>query len=435
MNNKNDKKTCLYIEPYVHVNIKNHTVFLYNTLNGERLVVDDSPAIAALLDEMTQRQNLNAMVVQDTLLEEKNLHGFLETCGNMQLINRYAYSKENEDHKKPVSLPAMMNFHRDREKMALDPERDPGQDIIKYLHRLNIYINSYRGSHYNTPLFRQAHKQFLFPYWSQEGSQLEFAAVRRLLEQVKDLGLCRVTLLGGNIFQYKELEDLTAYLAQLPLKTEFGVFYKDIAAQNLEPVDWEALNRVSFKIFVEPQFQTDILVQGLQLLKRFDIDSTCVFAVQSEADADQLEEVIDLTGHRQFLVKPFFNRKNTRFFMENIFIEKSDLGSPVVSKKEIYARSVMNPGAFGQFTVLSSGEVYSNVNEKPVGTIHGEVKQLLLNELSGGHGWFRLRKNLDPCRSCVYHQICPPVSNYEYALSRNDLCWRREESGGKAHVG
>lgn len=428
---KNNGKICLYIEPYVHINIKNNHILLYNTLDGQQLVYENSPAIAALLGRMMSRQNLNAIIEENSILEEENLHGFLQTARNMELINWYAYSKKESGHKKPVSMPAIMNFHRDREKMALDPERDPGMDIIRYLHKINIYINCYQGGPYDTPLFREGYKQFLFPYSSKEYRELKLAGIGQLLEQVRELGLCRITVLGGNIFQYKELEGLMSLLAQLPLKKELGVFYKDITIDNLERVDWETLTDITFKIFVEPQMEKNQLVDGIELMKRFNISSTYQFTIRSEADADNLDEVIDLVGQNQFSVKPFYDGSNYNFFKENIFIEKADLSDPVVSKKDIYARSVMNPNAFGHITVLSSGDIYSNLNEKPIGTIDRRVKQLLLTELSEGRGWFRLRNGLVPCGGCIYRQICPPISNYEYALSRNDLCWLHQDTGEK----
>lgn len=431
-NSYNDNgKICLYIEPYVHVNIKNNDILLYNTLDGGLLVYENRPAIAALLGQMMSPQNLNAIIEKKDVLEEENLHEFLETARNMQLLNWYDYSKKKSSHKKPVSIPAILNFHRDREKMVLDPERDPGMDIMKYLHKLNIYINCYQGEPYNTSLFREGYKQFLFPYSSNEYSELKLAGIQQLLEQVKDPEICRITVLGGNIFQYEELEGLMIFLAKLPLKKELGVFYKDIAIDRLEQIDRETLTDISFRIFVEPQMEKNQLINCIELMKRFNISSTFQFTIQSEEDANDLDEVIDIIGQNQFFVKPFFDGSNYSFFKENIFIEKADLSDPVVSKKEIYARSVMNPVVFGRINVLSSGDIHSNLNEAPIGTIDQGVKHILLKELSEGKGWFRLRRSLVPCNSCIYHQICPPTSNYEYALSRNDLCWLHQDTGGK----
>lgn len=433
MSNRDNKKICLYIEPYVHVNIKGNNILLYNTLNGEQLVYEDSPEIAALLGRMMAPQNLNAVIEENTILKEENLHGFLETCRNMLLMNWYGYSKEESSHKKPVSLPAILNFHRDRKRMALDPERDRGQDILKYLHKLNIYINCYRDHHYNSPLFREGYKQFLFPYSSMRYHELKLSGIQKLLKQVETLALCSVTILGGNIFLYKELAGLTDFLSQLSLKKEFGVFYKDITIDNLKRVNWKILKDISLKIFVEPQMEKRLLIYCIELLKEFNISSMYQFTIQSESDADALDDVIDLLDPDQFSVKPYYNCSNNNFFKENVFIEKSNLSDPVVSKKSIYARSVMNPDAFGNITVLSNGDIHSNLYEERIGTIDMEVKQFLLKELSEGGGWFRLRKDMIPCGSCIYHQICPPISNYEYALSRNNLCWMHQDYEGETN--
>lgn len=429
MSNRDNGWICLYIEPYVHINIKGNNILLYNTLNGEHLVYDKSPAITSLLGRMMSHKNLNAIIEENTILGKRDLHGFLKNCRNMQLINWYRYSKEDRNHKKPVSLPPILNFHRDRKKMALDPERDPGQDIVKYLHKLNIYINCYQGNHYNSLLFREGYKQFLFPYSSKEYKELKLDSIQQLLDQLKDLRLCCITVLGGNIFQYKELDRLMIFLAQLPLKKEIGVFYKDINKENLELVDWEKSKDTSLKIFVEPQFEKNRLFNCIELLKEFNLSSKFQFTIRSESDANDLDKVIDLINQDQFSVKPFYNGSNYNFFKENIFIEESDLSDPVVSKKDIYARSIMNPTAFGHITILSSGAVHSNINEGRIGTIDQGVKKFLLKELSEGRGWFRLRKDLIPCRNCIYQQICPPISNYEYALSRNNLCWFQQNTG------
>lgn len=433
-NDNNDNKTiCLYIQPYVHINIKNNDILLYNTLNGQQLVFNNHPALAALLHDMMSPKNQNAVIKSHAILEEESLSQFFHTAKTNGLINWYLYSKENGDLKKPVAMPPLLNFHRDRGKMAIDPQRNRGQDIIKYLYKLNIYINCFPGDHSGGTLFTEGRKQFLFPCTEEEYRELELAAVRQLIEPVKDLGRCSVSILGGNIFQYKELDNLIDYLALLPLKREIGIFYKHITAENLQRIDWEKLKgskenanenpkEISLRIFIEPQIEKSAIVNCFELLKQLPIESSYQFTIQSEADADKLEEYINLAGDSQFYVKPFYDGKNYEFFKDNIFIEKSDLSEPVVSKKDIYTRSVMNPAAFGEMTVLSSGRIHSNLYEEPIGVIGQDIKQVLLNELYNGTGWFQLRKNIEPCRDCLYHQLCPPVSNYEYALSRNNLC-------------
>ncbi len=422
MSNKKRGEICLYIEPYVHINIKKNDILLYNTLNGEQLVRKNNSKIVKLLGRMISKKNLNAVTEETGILKEKGLDQFLKKARRMQLINWYEYSKTNKNHKKPVSLPAILNLHRDREKMISDPERDPGEDIKRYLHKINIYINSYKQSDHNSPLFTRGYKQFLYPYSLEEYNELKINKIQTLLDQVKDLSVFSITILGGNIFQHKEIEDLTGYLGQLPMNKELGVFYRDINSDCLGLIEWEKSINMSARIFVEPQFQKNELLKCMELLQKFNVKSNYQFSIQDENDADRINEMIGLLSGSNFFVKPFFNGRNYNFFRENVFIEKADLSDPVVKKKDIYARSVMNPNSFGHITILSSGDIYSNVNEKRIGKIGQGIQEVLLEELYTGKGWFKVRKKLIPCKSCIYNQICPPISNYEYAFSRNNLC-------------
>lgn len=427
------EKICIYIEPYTHINIKDGNCLLYNTLDGQLLVYENSPSIAALLAQMMSPQNLNAIITEKNLLEENNLLKFLELAKNMQLLYWYDYTKEDSSHKKPVSIPAILNFHREREKMALDPERNLGIDIMKYLHKLNIYINCFQDDLSNT-LFKEGYKQFLFPYSEKDYKELKFSDIQKMLEQIKTSVFCEITILGGNIFQYTELGELLECLTQLPLKKELGLFYKDITEENLERLKFlagEKLKDVSFKVFVASPLEKNKLIRCIELIKQFIIQPMYEFVVQSEADADDLDEILNVIDPNEFQVKPFYNGNNYKFFQENIFIQKDDLSEPVVSKKDIYARSVMNTTTFGHITILSNGAVHSNPNEAPIGSIAQNVKQLILNEFTEGKGWFKLRKDLEPCAKCIYQQICPPVSHYEYVLGRNDLCWLHQDSERK----
>ncbi len=56
-------------------------------------------------------------------------------------------------------------------------------------------------------------------------------------------------------------------------------------------------------------------------------------------------------------------------------------------------------------------------------TIHGRTYK----EMYRGKSWRRIRKKVEPCKKCTFEALCPPLSNYEYALGANNLCHIREE--------
>lgn len=72
---------------------------------------------------------------------------------------------------------------------------------------------------------------------------------------------------------------------------------------------------------------------------------------------------------------------------------------------------------------MSNGNIYANINEKKLGNIKSTtLKEAIAKEIAQKGAWFRIRKNLIPCKSCIYNSYCPPVSNFEYVLHKNNLC-------------
>lgn len=48
-------------------------------------------------------------------------------------------------------------------------------------------------------------------------------------------------------------------------------------------------------------------------------------------------------------------------------------------------------------------------------------------ELKEGTSWKLLRKDVTPCKDCPFQLLCPPVSNYDFALNKHNLCTILEE--------
>ena len=72
---------------------------------------------------------------------------------------------------------------------------------------------------------------------------------------------------------------------------------------------------------------------------------------------------------------------------------------------------------------MSDGNIYSNLNEKAIGNIKNmDLSKAIYKEISVGKGWWKTRANVVPCKNCLYKFICPPISNYEYAIGRYNLC-------------
>ncbi|MCP4152978.1 MAG: hypothetical protein GY757_34920 [bacterium] len=92
-------------------------------------------------------------------------------------------------------------------------------------------------------------------------------------------------------------------------------------------------------------------------------------------------------------------------------------------REELLAKQVINPNYFGKIVVSSKGDIYANVNPPPIGKLGKEtLYNVVYKELYSGRSWRRLRTQVKPCRNCIYEGLCPPLSNYETVLKRNNMC-------------
>jgi pseudo-rSAM protein len=120
-------------------------------------------------------------------------------------------------------------------------------------------------------------------------------------------------------------------------------------------------------------------------------------------------------------MKPKFTGENIDFFIKYVFLDKEDLLKSKVTKKNIFAKQVLNTNDFGKLTINHTGEVFANTYHKSLGTINDDIRELVCKEMNMGISWRRIR-NMNPCCDCVFQWICPSPSDYEIEIMKPNLC-------------
>lgn len=105
------------------------------------------------------------------------------------------------------------------------------------------------------------------------------------------------------------------------------------------------------------------------------------------------------------------------------FIGKTDIKDARPTMKEIIERKNINRNYYGKLIIRSDGNIYSNINDTPIGNIrHSLPADVVLKEVKDGASWRLIRSSEKPCSDCLYSLLCPPISNYEVVIGRNNLC-------------
>jgi len=165
------------------------------------------------------------------------------------------------------------------------------------------------------------------------------------------------------------------------------------------------------------------LARLIEQLSVLGLEAAFFFPVKSEREVEEAGE-IDLESliHNRRLL-PYFDGSNLDFFERNVFLSKEIILGAKPSFREIFARQAINGNNFGKLTIFPDGRIYSNVNMPRLGNIkRHSLYEAVYKEMLHGRGWRLTRRNVNPCKRCVYDSLCPPLSNYELVMGRNNLC-------------
>lgn len=174
--------------------------------------------------------------------------------------------------------------------------------------------------------------------------------------------------------------------------------------------------------------QRDVFKFGSELLARYGIKKIYRFVIETGEQLQTAEELISSFQIGDFELTPFYNGSNSDFFKKNIYLDRNSIAESVPTMNQIFSRTVLNTSDFKTLTILPGKDVYANLNHPKIGRwggTDGHILHLVYEEMHYGKSWTRVRKHVAPCKSCVFNALCPPISNYEYAIGRYDLCHAR----------
>ena len=143
-------------------------------------------------------------------------------------------------------------------------------------------------------------------------------------------------------------------------------------------------------------------------------------------DQREIHEINSILKSHNFKIdyslKPLF-QENIAFFKENVFFDKKDICNQHLTTRGITLNKLINKYYYKKLFVLPNGFVHSNLNKESLGNISEcSITECIIKEVTNCRNWFEVRKNYQPCKSCIYNLLCPPISNYEYVIGKKNLC-------------
>lgn len=421
----------LTLEPYTHVTVKKNHLLLYNTLNRQFLEDRDRPELLRLAKRLLQRKNMR--VIPLTAADTEN-----------PLILRFAYALRarymgdllpvSPSGVKPVQIPPEVKIMQRREKHAGDTLSGRGYHILRNLSGLTLYLNNAADPGHEAPFPADAWRQFVAPAFPSAAAsapqQLNADKLLAFLTEAKNGAPDYINILGGDICAYPALTALTESLAEFPADKNYYLHYRQLSGPNAgNPQNLHASGAQDcLHIFVHFPLNTTAWEQGLSNLSKTDMPLRFHFVISSPTDYESAERLTAAYAISDFSFVPYFSGANADFFASAVFLNREDIFNEQPSIRRIQARTQLNPLHFGQLTVLSNGDIHANVHEPAIGRLERHsLYDILHQALNNSRSWRLRRSQVNPCKQCVFQDLCPPVSNYERFMGRYNLCHIREQ--------
>ena len=406
---KIENKYWFFLGSHIYVSIKSCAMLLYDTHTGKNLFVESMVAIQ-LVSKIYEDENLGCIELGSSDLENPDVRDLVEkvvTNGMGELQNQHTHPV------KPVILLPILSLNLDVEKFKDKENVDLflARDISKYLLDVNIVLNnSCQQQCRHCPNYC---KQFFCCSKEESPESLSQDSLVNLLRQISYFPVRTINITGGDIYHYQNLEVFN--ISNKDGKKVFNFYVHYLDYQENPYIDNQNIH-----LIINTPVNIGKLREVCSLTKEKEAKYHLI--VEDEEQYEELESTMTALGIEDFEVHPYYNGHNIQFFEENVYLSKEDIVATPISMREIFRNQKLNANSFGSLYILPNGDIKANLNEETIGHLGKDrIIDVINHEMMQNTAWRKVRSS-EPCQNCVYQYLCPPLSNYERVLHRQNLC-------------
>jgi len=416
-----NKKYWFYIDSFVHISIKNNDVLFYNPYTGKLLEFPGSENNGIVLKRTRQLlspRNLRVIRLTAKDLREPALYRFVRAVREYFMGDLLDTSFSTS---KPFQMPPRVKIQREVKYLKSDEYRSVGENVMDYLAEITIYLND--ACRQQCQMCSQFYRQVVCCTSKQPAvHSLDITSLKKLFNEIKGCNLTDLNITGGDILTYPYWSDLESLLNWTNHRKIFYVHYLNIV-EHFNRLDRLKGDNQRLKIPVTFPLDEETFKKAWESVSRLKIDATFVFIIQDNEEYNRVEELLSRFPLASPVFLPFYNGKNLDFFEENFFIDREDIEENKPSLRDIYINSTVNADNFGKIILLADGSIYANLHASTLGNLReNSLYDCIFKEMKEGRSWRKIRENVLPCKQCDFEKLCPPISNYNIAIGKYDLC-------------
>jgi pseudo-rSAM protein len=397
--------------------MKKNWIMLYNPITGKILEYRNKPVIMKAVRRLLSPGNHRVILLTDEMLRNTEISGFVNDLMSdfMGDMIETRLSK-----RKPIQSLPLLKIQNDLKYLKADPSRSVGENLLKYFTEVSIFLNGKCIQHCS--FCNAAYKQFkCCTVRDERNSELNPIEIRDFLSRAGGSSLSHINILGGDIFLYTGLDVLLDTLRELRGIKSFYLHYLNVY-NHRKQLEQLVFGSSRIKLLVDIPTREDKLNASLMEVDSHGVPKEVIFIIASEKQFTEAEDIVKRFSISDAVFQPFFNGANRQMF-EQLHVDREELKRSGATLKDIYARQAINILDFGRLNILNDGRIFANLNRRNLGVLGKDsLHEVILTEMIQGNSWRKTRKNVMPCKQCVFQYLCPPLGNLNVVLKQNNLC-------------
>lgn len=402
----------MYFEFYTYIRVGDNGVLILNTLDGSKVLTSEE-RIVKLMYRYLNSMNSGGMEIDvDNEYSDTIYQSFFNEIRNNYLGDFIECGLYKQS---PFQFPNTKKIVNDIRclEVSYPVEYDL---VVNSIFTINIYINS--SCKFNCKNCSSYYKQFRFCKKSEYNESIDFRIIERMFKNNDFVNLKKINILGGDVSLYENLDILFENLRK----------YKDLCyvyfnILNYESVNDDIRNFFNNRIYVLVDFASFNKMSSFEFLDVIN-NVNIIFVTTNMNEFDVFNKFANDNGLVNYEFAPYYNGENYSFFENMVFIDKDDVFSDILSLKEIHKNQLINSYYFGELSIFSNGDVYNGNAICLLGNLYNlSFVNIIRNALCNTDSmWFMTRNKIEPCKNCVYVDLCPNISGYEFVINKFDLC-------------
>jgi pseudo-rSAM protein len=402
----------LIIETYVHIRLSPRGVLFYNTLDS-KVIESDNSRVLLIADRLLINKNGYCALIKEEDLKNKDISDFIN---DLKINFMGDLIPITNSKSAPIQLFPLLDIQNEISSTSLLSNPAIGKNVLNYLYELNIYLNGTCQN--NCEACLDTYKQVTCCRKTSVKKEFELDDIKRIINETKNSNLGKINILGGNILNYSQFDELIEIIA----KTRLSIVLNLHICNFEKKITTLQQSNITLNLIIDFNSKRDVLKSRISKSIDLKLKTTYIFILSSIKEVEIAESIIKEYKIKKFEFKPFYNGQNIEFFKDEVFLSKDDILVKPISMKTIFRNSILNTNYFGVLSIANDGKVYADLNKGVIGNIYKDsIKDCIFREITEGKSWFQIRNN-GKCKECLYRELCPPISNYETVMDKENLC-------------